>query len=304
MLSVPSVAVLRGVGKRFGRSWALKGINLTLGAGEILGFIGPNGAGKTTLMKLLAGLQRATEGELSVLGERLHLGTLRTPQGVGLVTEDTGFIPSSSGRRNLELLAALRSMAGPDRITAVLEQVGLDPQDRRPIRTWSLGMRQRLALAQALIEDPKLLLLDEPTNGLDPAGIVDLRGLLGRLARGGTAILLASHVLTEVEHLCHRVILVRRGNILQELDTAGSAVRLRLVVSGEADCAEVLAWAHHVGLIVTRIPHEVKRPVFRIEGQLPPTSHLVRELVVRGVNIEEIGPLQQNLEEIFLSLAK
>ena len=300
----PVVAVLKGIGKRYGQHWALRDVHLTLRGGEILGFIGPNGAGKTTLMKLLAGLQRPTEGEITVLGERLDVGILRTPEGIGLVMEDVGFISSFSGRHNLEQLAALRGIAGPDRITAVLEQVGLDPRDRRPVRTWSLGMRQRLALAQALMEDPKLLLLDEPTNGLDPAGIVELRALLARLAHGGVAILLASHLLTEVEHLCRRVMLVRRGVVLQEIAGTGDSARLRLVVSTEADGAVVLAWGREAGLGITRLPQETSRPTFRIDGQFPPAAHIVRELVTRGVAIEEIGPLRQSLEEIFLALAR
>ena len=296
------VASLKGVGKRFGQRWALRGVDLTLREAEVVGFIGPNGAGKTTLMRLLSGLQRATEGELTVLGRRLDTGTLHAPEGIGMVMEDSGFVPSLSGLKNLELLASLRGVAGDARIMEVLAQVGLDPHDRRPVRTWSLGMRQRLSLAQALMEEPRLLLLDEPTNGLDPAGIVDLRGMLAKLAQGGTSIFLASHLLTEVEQLCHRVLLVRDGVVRRELAGTSGSTGLRVLVTGEEDVASALAWAREQGLLAARLPDERGHPVLRLAGALAPTPQVIRELVARGVGMEEFGPLRQSLEETFLAL--
>jgi len=136
------VVLLRGVGKRYGPRWAIRNVNMTLKPGEVVGFIGPNGAGKTTLMKLIAGLSRASEGDITVLNQRLDGRTPITPIGIGLMLEQIGFIPYQSGRKNLEALAAIRGVVNAQTIDRVLRLVGLDPTDRRPVRGYSLGMRR------------------------------------------------------------------------------------------------------------------------------------------------------------------
>jgi ABC-2 type transport system ATP-binding protein len=292
------IVSLQKVGKRYGKRWVLRNINLTLSPGEIVGFIGPNGAGKTTLMRLIAGLSPLTEGQLTVMGERLDGRAPHTPPGVGLVLEQLGFLPHSSGRANLEMLAGLRRVASAAMIDETLARVGLDPADRRPVRSYSLGMRQRLSLAQALMEKPRLLLLDEPTNGLDPAGIVDLRELLRQLSIEGTAIFLASHMLTEVEQLCDRVMLVRSGEVLKDIDLrAPGPVQVRLVVSAERDVEIILG----SGLRAERLPDESGRAILLLtwDRLLP---ELVRELVRLGVDVEELGQERRSLEKEFLSL--
>jgi ABC-type multidrug transport system ATPase subunit len=293
-----SIAVLRGVGKQYGKRWALRGLDLTLSQGEIVGFIGPNGAGKTTLMRIMAGLSASTEGEVTVLGQRLDGRGLRTPAGIGVMLEQMGFLAHLSGRKNLEMLAGLRRLADADRITETLRLVGLDPADRRPVRAYSLGMRQRLSLAQALMEKPRLLLLDEPTNGLDPTGIVHLRELLVQLSAEGTTLFLASHLLTEVERICHRVLLVRGGELLKDMSLLGPAKpRARVVVSTEQDASLVL----DSGLPAERLPRDSGPPVLLVTppGSIP---HLIRDLIHRGVSLEEVGPERHSLEEAFLTL--
>ncbi len=292
------VATLQNVGKQYGKRWALRNVNLTLSPGEIVGFIGPNGAGKTTLMRLMAGLSPATEGQLTVLGEKLDGRELHTPVGIGLMLEQMGFIAHLSGKANLEMLAGLRRVATAETITQTLTKVGLDPKDTRPVRAYSLGMRQRLCLAQALMEKPKLLLLDEPTNGLDPAGIVDLRKMLIDLANEGTAIFVASHMLTEVERICHRVLLVRAGEILKDMDLRVSGpLRVRVVVSSEKDAESLLK----SGLVAERQANESGAPAFLVtpNGSIP---ELVRQLVALGVDIEEISLAHQSLELEFSTL--
>jgi ABC-type multidrug transport system ATPase subunit len=292
------VVHLHRVGKRYGERWAIRDIDLTIRPGEIVGFIGPNGAGKTTLMRLMAGLSAPTEGQITVVGTDLHGKSLHTPPGIGLMLEEMGFIPHQSGRANLELFAGLRRIAGPEAIAETLVQVGLDPSDRRPVRAYSLGMRQRLLLAQALMDQPKLLLLDEPTNGLDPAGIVALRRLLVQLADEGKAVFVASHLLTEVERICHRVLFVRDGKLLKEVDLrTASAPRIRVVVSHE-HAAEALLRS---GLSVERVADEPGGLTFVLtpDGPMP---DLFRRLVDAGIDLEEIHKEHRSLEKEFLAL--
>lgn len=309
---------LEDVGKRYGRGgrerWALREVNLSFSSGEIVGFIGPNGAGKTTLIKLISGLSRATEGEISVLGNDLRKETL-TPDGIGLVVESPTFIPYLSGLKNLKLLADIRRVADEETIVSTLRKVGLDTADRRPTRAYSLGMRQRLGLAQALMEEPRLLLLDEPTNGLDPQGIIELRSLIRRLAGEGVAIFMASHLLTEVEQLCNRVLLVREGRVVKELDQRRQVEpALKITVSGEKDRELLLGWVRRVEdgaetEVRDGAAEEDKeagdqfstQPVMWLTTGLS-TPRVVRELVEAGVRIEEVCKERRTLEQEFMEL--
>lgn len=304
--TIGPVAELIKVRKRYGNRWALQDVDLRLNPGDIVGFIGPNGAGKSTLMKCMAGLIRPTDGELTVLGQRLHekRGYGRTPDGLGFCTDQIGFISYLSGYKNLLLLARIRAVAGPAEVGAALQRVGLDAGDNRPVSTYSTGMRQRLNVAQALMESPRLLLLDEPTNGLDPAGVVAFRSLLSEVAAQGTAILLASHLLTEVERVCNRVILVRAGRILRELSLqqAGVSIR-RLQVSTVEDQAQVGAWlaARRIPAVPLMSSTLIGGHPFGFDIESPmPIPELVRELVALSVSIEAIAPVQSVLESEYL----
>jgi ABC-type multidrug transport system ATPase subunit len=263
-----------------------------------VGFIGPNGAGKTTLMRLMAGLSAPTEGDITVLGERLDGRALRTPRGIGLMLEQMGFVPHLSGRANLELFGEIRGAVTAAAVEEKLREVGLDPADRRPVRAYSLGMRQRLLLGQALLDRPRLLLLDEPTNGLDPAGIVDLRHLLARVSREGTTIFLASHLLTEVERICHRVLFVRGGKLLKEIDlrTAGPP-RVRVVCPTEEDADRLL----RCGLPAEKVPDEPGSFAVLLTPE-GPLHELVRQLVEQGIAVDEVHREHRSLEREFLTL--
>ncbi|HMY15259.1 MAG TPA: ABC transporter ATP-binding protein [Polyangium sp.] len=292
------ITTLHDVGKLYGKRWALRHLNLELFPGEIVGFIGPNGAGKTTLMRIIAGLSAPTEGRLTVLDSTMDGKELQTPLGIGLVLEQMGFIPHISGKANLEMLAGLRRIATTESIVQTLKKVGLDPNDTRPVRAYSLGMRQRLCLAQAIMEKPKLLLLDEPTNGLDPVGIVDLRALLHELAELGTAIFIASHLLTEVERICHRVLLVRAGEVIKTLDLRHPGpTRIRLVVTNENDAEKVL----QSDITAERTRSESDLPTLLLTSN-ESRPQIVRRLVALGVDIEEIGLETPSLEKEFLTL--
>ena len=206
-----------GVSKRYGNRAALCGVDLVVRSGRMLGLLGPNGAGKTTLMRVLLGLVRCDAGTVRLLGRRLESTDGPIPDGVAGFVETPGFYPYLSGRRNLELLALLDGADKPDRAARIgrtLEQVGITAQADVAVAGYSAGMRQRLGLAAALMREPRLLLLDEPTSSLDPAGARDVRALIHRLADAGTAVVMSSHDMVEIEELCTEVTIVDRGRVL------------------------------------------------------------------------------------------
>jgi len=200
-----------GLTKRYGPVTAVDGLTFTVEPGQVTGFLGPNGAGKTTTLRMLLGLVTPTEGTALIGGRRY--ADLREPRrAVGAVLEATGFHPGRTGRDHLRVLAAAAGIPA-ERVAAVLGQVGLDDAAVRRVRGYSLGMRQRLGLAAALLGDPRVLILDEPGNGLDPAGLAELRDLLRGLAGDGRTILMSSHVLSEVAQTVDRVIIIAGGTL-------------------------------------------------------------------------------------------
>ncbi|MGY1835461.1 ABC transporter ATP-binding protein [Blastococcus sp. SYSU DS0510] len=219
-----TVIATRGLAKQFGRVRAVDGIDLDVREGDVYGFLGANGSGKTTTVRMLLGLVLPTRGEIDLLGERMPRAGRRVLPRVGALIEAPAAYGHLSGRENLALLDA----AGPGgarrdrrrRVAEVLDQVGLGGVGRRPVKAYSLGMRQRLGLAGALLRRPELLVLDEPTNGLDPQGISEIRELLLDLHRGGTTVFLSSHLLAEVEQLCTRVGVLDRGRLVLQDDLA------------------------------------------------------------------------------------
>ncbi len=250
-----AVIATRDLVKQFGRLRAVDGIDLDVRAGDVYGFLGANGSGKTTTVRMLLGLVLPTRGEVELLGARMPRAARRVLPRIGALIEGPAHYGHLSGRENLALLDA----AGPGgswrtrraRIGEVLEQVGLAGVGRRPVRAYSLGMRQRLGLAGALLRRPELLVLDEPTNGLDPQGITEVRGLLLDLHRAGTTIFLSSHLLAEVEQLCSRVGVLDRGRLVLQDDMAtltaptGSTVvetptpdRVRAVLDGRVTAVD------------------------------------------------------------------
>jgi ABC-2 type transport system ATP-binding protein len=222
-----SVVSVRGLTKRYGELVAVDQLTFTLQPGTITGFLGPNGAGKTTTLRMLLGLAEPTAGEALVLGRRYR--ELDDPaRRVGAVLESGDFDPRRSGRNHLRTLA-LAAGIPPERVEEVLELVELDRAAHRPVRTYSLGMRQRLGLAAALLGDPDLLLLDEPANGLDPAGIHWLRGFLHNLAAQGRTVLISSHVLAEVAQTVQRALVISRGRLAGQITLDDLDHRARLL---------------------------------------------------------------------------
>ncbi len=225
--------VARGLVKRYGDIVAVAGVDLTVEPGDVFGYLGPNGAGKTTSLRMLLGLIRPTAGGAKLFGRDPIVDGVKALEGVAGFVEGPRFYPYLSGRRNLRLLADYDEPNSRLRIEEVLETVELRDRAKDHVGGYSHGMRQRLGIAASLLRQPRLLLLDEPATGLDPAGMRDMRDLIRRLAADGITILLSSHLLYEVEELCNRVAIIRKGSIVYEgmlkdlLATATTVYRLR-----------------------------------------------------------------------------
>ena len=236
---------VRGLRKRYGSVVALDGLDLSVPDGVVYGFLGPNGAGKTTTMRILTGLIRADAGSVELLGRPVQ-GDRRRLFDVGALIETPSFYPYLSGRENLRALGATGAPTAPGRIEALLELVGLRERAADRVGTYSLGMKQRLGIAAALLSEPRLLLLDEPANGLDPAGIVALRDTLKHLAAQDTTVFVSSHILGEVRQLADVVGIVAAGRSVREgpmetLLREGGGVRVRVAVGDAAGARRVLA---------------------------------------------------------------
>lgn len=204
------VVHINNVTKRIGRRFILEGISLEIPAAKIYGISGPNGAGKSMLLRVISGLVRPSAGEVVVFGERIGQDT-EFPWQTGILIERPGFLPHYSGMKNLKLLASIRNQITEEEIVSAIRLVGLNPDDTRLVKTYSTGMLQRLGIAQAMMEKPRLLLLDEPTNSLDRQGISDIHTLLENLRDEGVTILLTSHSLEELKKLCDVVFWMEGG---------------------------------------------------------------------------------------------
>jgi ABC-type multidrug transport system ATPase subunit len=289
--------VTRALTKRYGATVAVDSVDLEVREGDRYGFLGPNGSGKTTLVRMLLGLVYATSGEIEVLGRPVPKRVAEVLPQVGALVEGPAAYPHLSGRRNLTLLDAA-GRGGPrrtrrKRIEDVLEQVGLGGVDQRPVKAYSLGMRQRLGLAGALLRHPRLLILDEPTNGLDPQGIKEIRELLVELNAGGTTVFLSSHLLAEVEQLCTRVGVVDRGRLVLEEDLRTLRAATGRILVGTPDPAEAAAVLD--GQLESR---DGDRLVIRHDDP----AALNALLVEAGVRVTSIHAEQRTLEQVVLDV--
>ncbi len=192
-------------------------IDMVCESGSIVGLIGKNGAGKTMLLKSICGLTDYTGGEITVLGKKIGKD-VEIPDSIGVIIEVPGFLPNLSGYKNLKYLADIKGKIGKDRIFEVIRQVGLDPESKKHVGKYSLGMKQRLGIAQALMEDPEILLLDEPMNGLDNKGVADVKEILKDLRKKNKTIILASHHMEDIDELCDKVVVMDSGKIIDRYD--------------------------------------------------------------------------------------
>lgn len=209
-----SVIEVKNVVKRWGNNTVLKSVDLEIDRSEIVGIIGHNGSGKTVLMKCICGFITPDGGEITVSGKRIGKD-VDIPKNIGLIIETPGFLPNFSGFGNLWQLAKIRGKISKDDVRAVIKKVGLDPGEKKHVGKYSLGMKQRLGIAQAIMEDPDILILDEPMNGLDKNGVEDMRELLLRLKDDGKAMIIASHNSVDIDVLCDRVFQIDKGVLTQ-----------------------------------------------------------------------------------------
>ena len=214
--------IVQKVSKNFGQERVLKNVSRTFEAGRIHGIVGNNGSGKTVLMKCICGFLFPTEGQVIVNGLRVGIDT-DFPPSLGIIIETPGFLPNLTGVKNLEILASLNKKIGLEEITASIRRVGLDPHMKKPVSKYSLGMRQRLGIAQAIMEDPALLILDEPFNGLDKTGVTEMRSLIKGLKEEGKTILLASHNQGDIDELCDTVCEMDAGVMKMIREDCGNA---------------------------------------------------------------------------------
>lgn len=284
--------------KRYGRMAAVDNIDFAVAQGEIVGFLGPNGAGKTTTLRMLAGLVRPTSGTCSVLGEPVPGATLLE---VGTMIEEPTFYPYLTGRSNLEHAALLHGGVPPRRIDEVLEFVSLQDADRKKVKAYSQGMRQRLALARALLTRPKVLLLDEPTNGLDPSGIAEVREALRAVSDEGVTILVSSHILAEIQKLVDRILAIDKGVIRFD----GTLEQLLGQLGGETlsyslratDGPKLLEALRSFGYQPREIEGGAEVSVPKAEGE-----PLVERLTLAGVRIVSASVKVEDLETAYLRI--
>ena len=291
----PPLVETSGLGKSYGSITAVQDLNLSVRRGEVYGFLGPNGAGKTTTLRMLLGLIQPSSGTATVLGE--EPGSPRGLKGVGALVESPAFYPYLSGRDNLRVMA--RYCGAPiSRVDEVLGQVELSGRATDKFKKYSLGMKQRLGVAAALLKDPELLILDEPTNGLDPKGMADMRALIRRIGRGERTVLLSSHLLGEVEQVCNRVGVIHRG----ELVTEGTVDELR-GGAGILVRAEPLEKAREIAVGLDGVEGaEVKDGMLMLEADPGRAAEINAGLVSAGLRVSELRPVERSLEDAFLEL--
>jgi ABC-2 type transport system ATP-binding protein len=292
------VIQLKNVCKRFGQRTAVEDLNLAVSAGEIYGLLGHNGAGKSTAIGMMLGQVWPTAGAIKICGHDITTSRSRALEKVGAIFEAPAFYDYLSGGRNLEILSTYTAPTSRRRIQEVIEWVGLSGRESSRVKTYSHGMRARLALAQALLPNPELLILDEPGSGLDPEGIHEMRQTILRLHRElGLTILLSSHLLHEIEQLCTRIAVLNQGRLVFEGNLSEARPRgqwIRLKVGDFASAVNTLREAQ----LVTE----------QRDGQLVAlaqgigTDQVVELLVHAGMTVYEVAPEQENLEAFYLGL--
>ncbi|MFE3759638.1 ABC transporter ATP-binding protein [Nocardia tengchongensis] len=292
-----AIAVTDRLTKRYGSHLAVDAVGMTVHRGEIYGFLGPNGAGKTTTLRMLAGLIRPSSGSATVLGRAP--GDPDALRRMGVLIEGPGFYPYLSGRDNLRVLARYRGV-GDDAVADALDRVALSARGGDRFRTYSLGMKQRLGVAAALLGRPDLLILDEPTNGLDPAGMADMRELITGLAADGHTVVLSSHLLSEVQEICDRVGVISGGRLLTESTVRELRGQASLLVRAEPMAVALPAVRAAVGersALLTAAG-------IRVDAGAAQAPVVARAVIESGADLLELRSDEKTLEEVFFEMTE
>lgn len=298
------VLEVKGLKKKIGSREIIKDLSFSIEEGEIYGFLGPNGAGKTTTIRMLVGLIHPTLGEITICGENLLKNKERALKDVGAIVENPELYSYLSGRENLMQIAYIRRVS-KEEVNELIKTVGLEERIDDKVKKYSLGMKQRLGLAAALIGKPKLLILDEPTNGLDPSGIIDFRNIVKSAARKhNMAVLISSHILSEVQQLCDKVAFINEGVIkaVEDMDIAVSSIEkesITLIVSTDIKDA-----VNKIKTIEFVTAAEEKNGVINIVIESNKASELVREIVKLEIGVEEFKKNREGLEQRYMELVE
>lgn len=294
---------IQNVTKTFGKKTAVDNVSFDIYPGEVFGFLGPNGAGKTTIIKMVMGFFRPDSGTIIINGFNRKTHYEAAMASIGGIVENPEMYNSLSARLNLQMYARLHDGVTKERIDEVLELVGLSDRADEPVKKYSLGMKQRIGLAQALLHRPKVLILDEPTNGLDPAGIHLLRDILTQCAHEeGVAVMVSSHLLSEIQVMCDRIGIINHGKLLQIcsiddfVNQAQSSTVYRIKTSDPAKAKEILSEKYNNRIF------NVNEDTLDIEIEEEQINECVRTLVASGSDILGVQKLESSLEEAFLEI--
>lgn len=296
---------LINVSKTIGKKEIIKGLNFTINQGEVFGFIGPNGAGKTTTIRMMVGLMKLTAGDVRILGKSIQTDFKEAIREVGAIVENPEMYPFMTGLQNLNHYARMIPGVSTDRIQEVIKLIGLEKPIKEKVGKYSLGMRQRLGIAQALLHRPSILILDEPTNGLDPAGIREIRKYIRKLAlEENVAVIVSSHMLSEIELMCDRIGIIKNGELIAtqhvhgDSDTQADEQDMRQVemeITPIEQAVQLLKEKHAIDAVITNgsITFQSKK------GDIP---KMVQTLVKHEIAIYQVGVFKASLEDKFFNL--
>ena len=291
-----------GLTKQYGTQFAVHNVNLNVERGRIYGLLGRNGAGKTTTIRMVTGLLQQTDGEVFLFGEKMKKPTKQIFGRIGALIESPAFYENLTAKENLKIISDLRGTQSKNSIDEALKLVNLDNETKKRVKQFSLGMKQRLGIAMAMMHNPEFIILDEPTNGLDPIGIQQIRLLIKKLsAENGVTVLISSHILSEIEQMADKVGIIDKGILVEELTMDEIRHRnrhyVKLSVSDMSRTVPILEKEFSINDFEIVNDNEIK--VFQLDGNL---ENINRVLVTNGIGVSELSVKKGNLEEYFLKL--